>query len=198
MEKKQPDITPLITVLNHFHPQSPEIIDFFRQHVEYKYFPRGHLLLKAGTVCEHLYFITRGVVRGFLANGKKDMTTWITAENELVTSISTLDLETPALENMETIEDCEMLAMKISDLQRLYVEFPESNITGRKLLQQYYRDAENRAYIARISHAEYKYTYFLKRHDQLANRIPLKYVASYLGITLETLSRVRKKLSMNK
>jgi CRP-like cAMP-binding protein len=184
-----------VTMLNYLHPLSPAVIDFFQQNTEYSYIPRGRILLQAGTICEHLYFIKRGVVRGFISDGKKDMTTWITAENEIVTSITSLDLETPAIENMETIEDCEMLVLKSTDLKRLYVEFPEFNITGRKLLQQYYRDAESRAYIARITHAEYKYKHFLQKHDRLANRIPLKYIASYLGITIETLSRVRKKLS---
>lgn len=194
----KPDISPLIKALDQFHPQSPAIIEFFEQHVVYSYIPRGKLLLKAGTVCEYLYFIIRGAVRGYLTTEKKDITTWITAENEVVTSISTLDLEIPALENMEAIEDCEMLVLKTADLNELYLRHPEFNITGRKLLQQYYRDAENRAYLMRIATAESKYKYFLERHNNLLNRIQLTHIASYLGMTLETLSRIRKKLSTNK
>ena len=67
--------------------------------------------------------------------------------------------------------------------------------TIRKLLQQYYKDAEGRAFVARLTNAENKYKYFLKRYRHLANRVPLKYIASFLGITLETLSRTRKKMS---
>lgn len=198
MSDKSPvvDISPLVAVLEQLHPLSPEVIAFFKENVTYAYVPRGRMLLEAGNVCEHLYFILRGAVRGFITDNKKDNTTWITAENEVVTAITSFDLEIPAYENMEAIEDCELLVMKSADLKRLYIEYPEFNITGRKLLQQYYRDAENRAYIARITHADLKYQYFLQRHSHLSNRIPLKYIASYLGMTLETLSRVRKRLSM--
>jgi CRP-like cAMP-binding protein len=66
---------------------------------------------------------------------------------------------------------------------------------ARKIFQRYYADAEKRAFIARLTKAENKYRYFLLRHRDLANRIPLKYIASYLGVTLETLSRIRKKFS---
>jgi CRP-like cAMP-binding protein len=88
-----------------------------------------------------------------------------------------------------------MFSLSFADLQDLYAQSPEFNIVIRKLLQQYYRDAERRAFIARLTNAENKYKYFLTRYSHLANRIPLKYIASFLGITLETLSRVRKKLS---
>ncbi|HEX4373728.1 MAG TPA: hypothetical protein VHZ50_10530, partial [Puia sp.] len=121
----------------------------------------------------------------------------ITAENELVTSISSLESDDPSIENMQAIEACEMFSLSFADLQHLYAQAPEFNIVIRKLLQQYYRDAERRAFIARLTNAENKYKYFLTRYSHLANRIPLKYIASFLGITLETLSRVRKKLSIS-
>jgi len=88
--------------------------------------------------------------------------------------------------------------MTLADLQDLYEQFPEFNIVSRKLLQQYYSDAETRAFIARLTNAETKYKQFLARYSHLGNRIPLTYIASFLGITLETLSRVRRKLSMKK
>lgn len=189
------NISQLITVLNHFNPVSAEIETFLEEHLIPMSLSRGEMLLQAGAICEHFYFIKRGVVRGFVVVDQKDITTWITAENELVTSITSLDLEVPALENIQAIEDCELLALKNADMQKLYQQFPEFNITGRKLLQQYYRDAEGRAYIVRLSSAEDKYNHFVDRYNHLSNRIPLKYIASYIGITVETLSRVRKKLS---
>jgi CRP-like cAMP-binding protein len=155
-------------------------------------------LLKAGEICEHIYFIKKGAVRGFIKEGKKDITTWITVENEVVSSISALDVRAPALENMQAIESCELLALTYADLQDLYIRFPEFNIVARKVLQKYYQDAEGRAFIVRLSNAENKYRLFIARYGHLANRIPLKYIASFLGITLETLSRVRKKLSLKK
>jgi len=116
----------------------------------------------------------------------------------MVSSILTFEEKGSSIENMQAIEDCEMLALTLIDLQNLYDQFPEFNIVSRKLLQQYYSDAEGRAFIARLTNAETKYKQFLTRYSHFANRIPLTYIASFLGITLETLSRVRRKLSTKK
>jgi len=193
-----PDLSSVIDTLNYFYPLSVGIKDYLRKHSYPCSFRKGKLLLKAGEICEHVYFIKKGAVRGFVKDGTKDITTWITAENEVVSSISSLDMKEPAQENMQAIENCEMLALTYSDFQDLYIKFPEFNIVARKLLQKYYQDAERRAFIARVTKAEKKYRLFLTRYGHLANRIPLKYIASFLGITLETLSRVRKKLSVKK
>ncbi len=197
-QSKQPDISSLIDVLDYFHPVSEGVKDYLGKHTYACSFRRGKLLLKAGEICEHIYFIKKGAVRGYIKEGKKDITTWITAENEVVSSISALDVRVPAVENMQAIENCELLAITYDDFQNLYIKFPEFNIVARKVLQKYYQDAEERAFIARLTNAENKYRLFNTRYGHLVNRIPLKYIASFLGITLETLSRIRKKLSLRK
>jgi CRP-like cAMP-binding protein len=197
-KKSPPDISSVITTLDHFYPLSEGIKDYFSKHSFACSFRKGKLLLKAGHVCEHIYFIKKGAVRGFIKEGTRDITTWITAENEVVSSISALDMKAPAQENMQAIENCELLALTYDDFQDLYIRFPEFNIVARKILQKYYQDAEGRAFIVRLTNAENKYRLFITRYGHLANRIPLKYIASFLGITLETLSRVRKKLSLKK
>jgi CRP-like cAMP-binding protein len=189
------DASALLAALNHFHPLTPEMERFFINHVTPCSFKKDKLILKAGGMCNFIYFIKKGAVRGFIREGKKDITTWITVEGELVTSIYSLDVKTPATENMQAIEDCDLLALSYADLHNLYTLFPEFNVVTRKLLQHYYRDAEGRAYIARLTNAENKYRHFLLKSSHLANRIALTYIASYLGMTLETLSRVRKKIS---
>lgn len=193
-----PDVSGLVTILNYFHPLSESVVKYFKEHAYPVSFNKGELLLEAGQVCEHIYFIKKGVVRGFIKEGKREITSWITAEGEMVSSILSFESKGSAIENMQAIEDCEMLALTLADLQELYEKYPEFNIVGRKLLQQYYSDAEIRAFISRLTNAETKYKQFLARYSHLANRIPLTYIASFLGITLETLSRVRRKLSMRK
>ena len=195
---ESPDISPVIAILNYFHPLSSGVIEFIKQHSYFVSFNKGELLLEEGQVCEHIYFIKKGVVRGFIKEGKKEITTWITGEGEMVSSILTFEEKGSSIENMQAIEDCEMLALTLIDLQNLYDQFPEFNIVSRKLLEQYYSDAERRAFIARLTNAETKYKQFLTLYSHFANRIPLTYIASFLGITLETLSRVRRKLSTKK
>lgn len=197
-QKRSPDISSVIAALEYFHPLSRGVKDYLQKHSYSCSFRKGKLLLKTGQVCEHIYFITKGAVRGFIKEGKKDITTWITVENEVVSSIYAIDSRTPAMENMQAIENCELIALTYDDFQNLYIEFPEFNIVARKVLQKYYQDAEGRAFIARLTKAENKYRLFIMRYGHLVNRIPLKYIASFLGVTLETLSRVRKKLSLKK
>jgi len=80
-------------------------------------------------------------------------------------------------------------------MQEMYETFPEMNRVGRMLLEEYYAASEERVYIARLPNAQARYQHFINSRPELLNRIPLKYVASYLGITLETLSRLRAKKS---
>lgn len=179
------------------YPVSEEAINYINQHSFVKEVERNDFLLKAGEVCQHLYFIRKGVIRAYIKEGKKDITTWITTENEIVTSIRGFDLQQPSLENMQAVEDCDLVGIDHSALQYLYEHYLEMNIVGRKLLEQYYRDAEERAYICRIPNAGKRYEHFLKTKGELANRIPLKYIASYLGMTIETMSRIRGKKIMS-
>ena len=192
------DISSVIASLEYFHPLNEGVKNYFKNHSFSCSFRKGKLLLRSGQLCEHIYFIKQGAVRGFIKEGTKDITTWITVEGEVVSSISSLDKSEPAMENMQAIENCELIAMTWIDYQNLFARFPEFNMVARKLLQKYYQDAEGRAFIARLTKAENKYRLFLTRYGHLANRIPLKYIASFLGITLETLSRVRKRLALKK
>jgi CRP-like cAMP-binding protein len=195
---KQPEpaaIASLLTALNQLYPLSPEAQQYLRDHITPCTVAKRKLLLKEGMTCEHIYFIVKGALRGFTREGAKDITTWITTENELVSSILSLDEQVKAIENIQALEKCELLSLTLAELETMYERFPECNILARKILQRYYADAEQRAFIARLTKAENKYRHFLTRHQTLSNRIPLKYIASYLGVTLETLSRIRKRFS---
>jgi len=183
--------SPLATFVKQIYPVSNEAINYINQHSFIKRVEKNGFLLKAGEVCKHLYFIRKGVVRAYIKEGTKDITTWITAEEEMVTSIRGFDLQQPSLENIQAIEDCDLIGADYSSLHYLYEHFIEMNIVGRKLLEQYYRDAEERAYICRIPNASKRYRHFLETKGDLANRIPLKHIASYLGMTIETMSRIR-------
>lgn len=168
-----------------------EAVTYINEHTSLLKIPKGTLLVKPGDACEYLYLVCKGVLRGYSMEGKRQITTWITAENELVTSIRSFDFQQPARENIEAIEDCTLVSIHYGDLHFLYETYLEMNVIARKVLEQYYRDAEERAFISRLTKATEKYRHFLINNRDLHNRIPLKYIASYLGITVETLSRVR-------
>lgn len=189
------NIDSLANWLSNFYALQEPVLNFLRKNITLVSFKTGDLILKAGEHCNDVYFIKTGVIRGFVVDGKKEITTWISSDNELITSISSFGIDEPAIENLQALEPCEMLLISNNSMNVLYEIFPEFNIISRKLLEQYYRDAEKRALVVRLTNAETKYRFFLDHYPHLSNRIQLQYIASFLGITMETLSRVRRKIS---
>jgi CRP-like cAMP-binding protein len=187
------EASPMISLANSLHPNSEGINQFLLRNTYVKTIKKGKMLLKAGEICTNMYFVSKGVLRGFVKEGEREITTWISCNGELVSAISSFILQIPTNENIHAIEDCELIALSHSDLEKLYTKFPSFNITVRKLTEIYYMHAEHRAYIARLKNADQKYELFLKQYGHLSNRVPVKYIASFLGITLETLSRLRGK-----
>ena len=120
------------------------------------------MLVKSGEVCHHVFFIVKGALRGYMKEEDRDITTWISIDNEVVTSISGLNDQAPSIENIQAIEHSDLVVISHTDLETLYNDYPDFNIVGRKLLQRYYQDAERRAFIARIPGTENRYQYFVR------------------------------------
>lgn len=186
--------SPLAEFFCRIHPIAESALDYVDKHCIPVNVKKGNFLLHPGTEEKNLYLILKGVVRGYLLDHGKEITTWINEENELVGSIRSLGLDLPSEEYIEAIEDARLVGIPYANIEYMYQQFPEANVIGRKILEESYRDAEERAYICRIPSAEMKYMRFLETNGDLLNRIPLKYVASYLGMTLETLSRIRSRM----
>lgn len=188
--------SPISLFFHHIHPISQEAI----ARIDASTFPlhavRGEMIFKPGSKGDRLYMILKGVVRGYIVEDGKEITTWINEENEIIGTIRNLGLERPSEESIQAIENCELIGMPYELVEELYATYPESNVVGRKVLEDSYRAAEERAYISRIPAAERRYKRLVETRPNLANRIPLKYIASYLGITLETLSRIRNRRSI--
>src|SRR5579872_7346708 len=98
-----PDITPLLAVLRRVHPLTPGLEAFLRAHITSCSVRKRKLLLKEGSPCEHIYFIVKGALRGFIREGHKDITTWINTEGQLVSSIFGLDHAGPGIENIQSL-----------------------------------------------------------------------------------------------
>jgi CRP-like cAMP-binding protein len=190
--------SPIVTVAKVLNPISADAQAYVNQKSFAHRLRKNEMLFTPGEVCSHLYFVRKGILRGYVKDGIKDITTWITGEGEFVSAIASFQLQQITAENVQAIEDCELTGLHYDDLQYLYENFPEANIVGRKIYEKYYRDAEERAFIARLTEATSKYKHFIATKSQLLNRVPLKFIASYLGMTLETLSRIRSKLSQSK
>ncbi len=185
-------------LLHIIHPISTEVRQYINRVTTELSVKKGQVLIAEGDICTHLYLIKQGAVRAYIKEGGQEITIWVCAEGEIVTSIRGFFSRKPVREYVEVIEDSVLIAADHQDMERMFKRYPETNILGRKLLELYYQDAEERAITARMPRAETKYAYFVAHKGFLLNRIPLRYIASYLGMTLETLSRIRSKFSRNK
>jgi CRP-like cAMP-binding protein len=181
--------------LSTFHPLSDKAARFIDSRAFYCSIPKGKFLLRQGQVCPYMFLVHKGLFRGFIMEAKSEITTWITAENDLVSSISSFFSQIPSLEYIQALEDSEMTGIYFGDLEVAYQKFPEMNVAARLIFQKVYRQAEERAYLTRLTKASSRYAYFQETKPDLVNRVSLKYVASHLGMTLETLSRLRGAIS---
>ena len=189
----KPSHSPLVDFMKTVFPLGEGPLKYLAENSFKKTIGRGKFLLRPGEYCEHYYFIYKGLLRAFIKEDKKEITTWLNPENEITTSIRSMVRRQPSVEYIQALEDSELYALHFNHMEEMYKLFPEMNILARKLLVEYYADSEERAYISRIPSAKKRYSHFIATRPELVNRIPLKYVASYLGITLETLSRLRSK-----
>jgi CRP-like cAMP-binding protein len=184
---------PLIDFINKIYPLNDEIMEFMSSRTTFKKVSKGKFLLKPGEYCKDYYYIHKGILRSYIKYGEKEITIWINPEGEITTSIRSIAGSRVSDEYIQVIENAEMVIIPFDAMRELYDTFPEMNRVGRMLLEECYAASEERVFIARLPNAQARYQHFINSRPELLNRIPLKYVASYLGITLETLSRLRAK-----
>ena len=184
---------PLVEFINNIYPLTDEIMEFMSSRTTFKKVSKGKFLLKPGEYCNDYYYIHKGILRSYIKYGEKEITIWINPEGEITTAIRSIAGSRLSDEYIQVIENAELVVIPFNAMRELYERFPEMNKVGRMLLEEYYAASEERVFIARLPNAQARYQHFINSRPELLNRIPLKYVASYLGITLETLSRLRAK-----
>jgi CRP-like cAMP-binding protein len=153
--------------------------------------PKNTILIKEGERCRNLFFIKKGLLRGFYYDQGKEITHWFTKEEEFGTSFYSFITNEPSSETIETLEDCELVQIAHADLQKLYSDFPETERIGRIITETYYIDLEERFLNIQFKSAKERYQNLIAKNTSLIQRAPLGQIATYLGITQETLSRVR-------
>jgi CRP-like cAMP-binding protein len=154
---------------------------------------KGTMLVSEGRVCSQVYFLEKGCVRGYYTLEGKEITYWFAFENTFVTSLYSFITRKPGAENIQLLEDCVLWSVSHADLQRLYNNFPDIERLGRVIHERYYVMLEERFLSIHFKEARERYDALLKNTPHILQRVPLGFVASYLGITQETLSRIRSK-----
>jgi CRP-like cAMP-binding protein len=183
----------LIQSISKIHPLSQTLIERLSEVTHQVTFPRKTCLLDHGEVCDKVYFIEKGLARAFYLKKDQEITSWFMQENDFIFSVNSFYGQKPSYESMELLEDSILTALGFNDLQSIYKDFHEFNIIGRVLTEYYYTLSEERTFSLRLQSARDRYESLLKMHPEIFNRVPLKYIASYLGMSPETISRLRSR-----
>ncbi|WP_145857080.1 Crp/Fnr family transcriptional regulator [Pedobacter suwonensis] len=183
----------LFSIFKAIHPLSNELKSAIVKNSHIAQVKKKTILLSAGESSNAIYFIVSGAARVYyLDKDGKQTNTWFLFENELLISVYGFFTGQPSFEYIETIEDTTLVVIKKEKLDEIYRKFMEFNFIGRKLTEHYYIRNELQANELRILSAKERYENLLKRNPQLFQRVSLGHIASYLGISQETLSRIRK------
>jgi len=187
----------LIKRLNSLYQMDEVMTEKVRSLTKMTEYKSGAFILKEGQVCNKACMVAEGLVRSYYMNDGKDITSRFMEEGDIITSWPSYYTQQPGNEFIEATEDTILLCLNYTDIQKLYSEVPEFNIVGRRQVEHAFFLAEQRTQMLRKHTAEEKYKFFLENHPTLLQRVPLKHIATYLGMNEETLSRIRSRFHRN-
>ena len=154
---------------------------------------KNECLLTEGQVCRHLYFLEEGALRGFYNLDGKEITHWFGFEKDFVTSFHSFITHEPAVETIQLLEGSTLWRISKETLTELFNHYHEIERLVRIAYEKYYIRLEERFVNAQFKTATERYEDLLLHTPYILERVPLGHIASYLGISQETLSRIRSK-----
>jgi CRP-like cAMP-binding protein len=177
--------------IENISPLSGEICNIFIQTWKKINVPKDYCLLRENTPGNYLYFVQKGILRIYYHKNEKEVTEWIAMDGSFCFSILSFFEKLPSKLIIHAIEPSEVFSLHRDDLMRLCDQHHEIEkwlrkaITGSLILSQHRMES------IQFETAQQRYDNLLKKMPQLVQRVPLSYIASFLGITQETLSRIR-------
>lgn len=154
-------------------------------------YAKNEMILREGETCNNIYWVVKGLVRQFYYKNGKEVTEYMATENSIVMCIESLFLEQPTHLQIKAIEPSILIALPKAELEAVAMKSVNIQILYRKILEESLILSQIHADMLRFESAQDRYQKLIKRQPQLVLRAPLVYIASYLQMTPETLSRVR-------
>lgn len=183
----------VIEYLNCFLPISNEATNYISSKICRESLSKNFLLHRAGNICERVYFLEKGLVRWFYYNEDgKEVTDSFAMENSFVTAFDSFFQKQPSHYFIELLEDSVVYSMSSADIDEELERFPETRSLTNLILVQILEQVLDKNAALQFKNAQQRYRYLVEKHPQILQRVSLGHIASYLGITQETLSRVRK------
>ncbi len=181
--------------LQSFPHFSDHLFEQLEPYLSEKHLEEGEYFLREGKVCKQIAFIEKGIVRLFYLNDGKETTKCFCKENTFTCSFQSLITQSKSDIAIQAIEPCKMIVLSYDSLQKLYEKDLFWQQVGRLVAETEYMISDNHQRFLRDLTATDRYLQILEKDEEMLQRVPLNHLATYLQITPETLSRIRKKIT---
>jgi len=188
----------LFNNLNNYSKISEADFSLISERLTKRFVKKKRALINEGDVCRYLFFIEKGALRSYSTdNNGIEHVMQLAIEDHWIADLSSFITQTPGTLNVEAIEDSEVWLLPFPAIEQLCEKIPQLEIYFRKLYQRAYVHMQQRYNSVQSKQAKERYELLIRNHPKVAARIPLIHIASYLGITAESLSRIRKQVVSN-
>ncbi len=181
-------------ILATIHPLPEASCSLLKQHIRECSFPKGHLIIRAATIARKLYFIKKGLVRAYAHGDGQEVTFWFGREGETVISMKSYVEQQEGYEDIVLMEDCDLYELDAATLHRLFAQDIHIANWGRRFAELELVKTEERLISRQFRTATERYKALLADNPDLIRRVPLGHIASFLGITQVSLSRIRAEI----
>jgi len=181
----------LIQALEKISPLPDECRDAFLSVWQYHDVPKDHTLLRENGIGDQLFFLEKGVARIYYHKNDKEITEWIAMDRQFFLSITSFFERTPSHLAIHTLEPSQLYSIRQADFLRLADQFHPIEKLLRKMVTSSLILSQQRMDSIQSESAQQRYERLLDASPGIIQRVPLSYIASFLGVTLETLSRIR-------
>ena len=163
----------------------------------YRQLKKGDFLTRSGEICRQVSFLNKGLIRFFYDVDGKEISTGFVAENDYVAEYASFLVQQPAHSNLDALEESEVINLSYDDMQLLYQTNPVFQIFGRKIAEMLFILLVSQNTTLLTLSPEERYQTLINYQPFVIQRVPQYMIASYIGITPEHLSRLRKKMSIS-
>ena len=176
-------------------PLSASELTYLESQCVYREVPKKFALVSEGEVTKEIYFINKGFLRLFYPKEGEEITAFIFLENLFATSLESLLQQSPSQQCLETLEDSELLVISYENLMKAYNYSVNFQIMARRIAEQRFINAQRILSSYILDSPEERYQKLVAAQPEWFQRVPQHYIASFLGITPVSLSRIRKRIS---
>lgn len=182
-------------IINALCPMNDNDWHFFTSKLHKVTFDKQTTITKLGAIENYMSFISEGMVRYFIPNGEGELTFGFLFKNQFVTAYESFITREPISYQIDALSKTVLWRISFTDLQEVYQKTKSGNTIGRKMAERMFLIKSKREISLLQDTAEERYLKLFLERPNLIQQIPLKYIASYIGVTPQALSRIRKRIT---